>query len=157
MLIGIHEALLRFALRGRGTRVLHLEPVGRVAGTVGRILPLRDGAFEAGNFVQCSISVAFKKQLAEAHPQSPLSPAIFERRKGGDKWHSVILRAMFACKGAAASRSSRLSSTGERHEQTRKTGLRVVRFLVALAPSGDLLIYAKDLFAAASRAARPKK
>jgi hypothetical protein len=65
--------LLRFALRGQGIRVLHLEPIGRAAGTVGRILPLRDGALEAGDFVQCSIPVASKEQLAEAHPQSPSS------------------------------------------------------------------------------------
>src|SRR5215471_16403830 len=38
---------LLFALHRRCIRVLHFEPVRRAAGTVGRILPLRDNAFEA--------------------------------------------------------------------------------------------------------------
>ena len=33
--------LLRLALHGRCVRVLHFEPIGRAAGTVGRVLPLR--------------------------------------------------------------------------------------------------------------------
>jgi hypothetical protein len=38
---------LFFALHCRRVSVLHLEPIGRAAGTVWRILPLRDNAFEA--------------------------------------------------------------------------------------------------------------
>jgi hypothetical protein len=36
-----------FALHGRCIGVLHFEPIGRAAGTVGGILALRDNAFEA--------------------------------------------------------------------------------------------------------------
>src|SRR5262249_27419945 len=39
--------LLGFAFHCRCVRVLHFEPIGRTAGTVGRILALRDNAFEA--------------------------------------------------------------------------------------------------------------
>src|SRR5262249_34296218 len=39
--------LLRFPPHRRAGRVLHLEPVGRAARTVGGILSLRDNAFEA--------------------------------------------------------------------------------------------------------------
>src|SRR6516164_7753030 len=39
--------LPRFPLHRRSRRVLHLEPIGRAAGTVGGILALRDDAFEA--------------------------------------------------------------------------------------------------------------
>src|SRR5262249_14244980 len=39
--------LFRLALHCQGIRVLHFEPIGRAAGTVGGILPLRDNAFEA--------------------------------------------------------------------------------------------------------------
>src|SRR5215813_104742 len=38
---------LLFALHRRCIRVLHFEPIRRAAGTVGRVLPLRDNAFEA--------------------------------------------------------------------------------------------------------------
>ena len=37
--------LLGFTPHGRRNRVLHFEPIGRAAGTVGRILALRDDAF----------------------------------------------------------------------------------------------------------------
>ena len=39
--------LLGFTPHGRRIRVLHFEPIGRTAGTVGRILALRYDAFEA--------------------------------------------------------------------------------------------------------------
>jgi hypothetical protein len=39
--------LLCFAVHGRRIRVLHFKPIGRAAGTVGGIFPLRDDAFEA--------------------------------------------------------------------------------------------------------------
>jgi hypothetical protein len=39
--------LFRLALHGGGVRVLHLQPIGRAAGTVGGILALRDDAFGA--------------------------------------------------------------------------------------------------------------
>src|SRR6516164_8110434 len=39
--------LLGFALHGRCIGVLHFEPIGRAAGTVGRVLALRDDTFEA--------------------------------------------------------------------------------------------------------------
>ena len=38
---------LRLALHRRCIRVLHFEPIGRAAGTIGRILALRHDAFEA--------------------------------------------------------------------------------------------------------------
>jgi hypothetical protein len=37
----------RFARHRRASRVVHLEPVGRAAGTVGRVLALRHDAFES--------------------------------------------------------------------------------------------------------------
>src|SRR5215472_16656607 len=39
--------LLCLALHRRCIRVLHFEPIGRAAGTIGRILALRHDAFEA--------------------------------------------------------------------------------------------------------------
>src|SRR5262245_62290857 len=39
--------LLRFPLHRRSRRVLHFEPIGGAAGTVGRVLALRDDAFQA--------------------------------------------------------------------------------------------------------------
>src|SRR6516164_10526012 len=39
--------LLGFPLHGRCIRVLHFEPIGRAAGTVGRVLALRHDTFEA--------------------------------------------------------------------------------------------------------------
>src|SRR5262249_38907011 len=39
--------LLFFPLHRRCIRVLHFKPVGGAAGTIGRVLPLRDDAFEA--------------------------------------------------------------------------------------------------------------
>src|SRR6266699_460354 len=38
---------LLFTFHGRCIQVFHFKPVGQAAGTVGRILPLRDNAFEA--------------------------------------------------------------------------------------------------------------
>ena len=38
--------LLRFPLHRRSSRVLHLEPMRRAAGTVGRVLALRDDTFK---------------------------------------------------------------------------------------------------------------
>src|SRR5262249_8928257 len=38
--------LFRLSLYGRCIRVLHFKPIGRAAGTVGRVLALRDNAFE---------------------------------------------------------------------------------------------------------------
>src|SRR6516225_4969026 len=38
--------LLGLTPHGRRIRVLHFEPIGRAAGTVGRILALRDDAFK---------------------------------------------------------------------------------------------------------------
>ena len=38
--------LLGFALHGRRIHVLHFEPIGRAAGAVGRILPLRHDTFK---------------------------------------------------------------------------------------------------------------
>ena len=49
--------LLRFPLHRRSRRVLHLEPIGRAAGTVGGILALRDNAFEAFSNVVLSRSM----------------------------------------------------------------------------------------------------
>src|SRR5215831_4503346 len=37
----------RLSLHGRCIQVLHFEPIGRAAGTVGRVLALRDNAFES--------------------------------------------------------------------------------------------------------------
>jgi hypothetical protein len=39
--------LLRLALHRRRRRILHLKPVGRAAGAVGRVLTLRYDAFQA--------------------------------------------------------------------------------------------------------------
>ena len=49
--------LLRFALHRRSGGVLHFEPIGRAAGTVGGILALRDNAFEAFSNVVLSRSM----------------------------------------------------------------------------------------------------
>ena len=38
--------LFRFSLHRRASRVLHLEPIGRAARSVGRVLALRDDALE---------------------------------------------------------------------------------------------------------------
>src|SRR5215831_1659863 len=38
--------LLRFPLHRRSRGILHLEPIGRAAGTIGKVLPLRDDTFE---------------------------------------------------------------------------------------------------------------
>jgi hypothetical protein len=53
--------LLRFTLHGRCVRVLHFEPVGRATGVVGRILSLRDNAFEAklAGVAKHGLAVAF--------------------------------------------------------------------------------------------------
>src|SRR5436190_20731861 len=52
---------LFFALHCRRVSVLHLEPIGRAAGTVWRILPLRDNAFEAelAGVPEYGLAVAF--------------------------------------------------------------------------------------------------
>jgi hypothetical protein len=44
--ISLYPVFLGFAFHCRFVAVLHLEPIGRAARTIGRVLSLRDNAFE---------------------------------------------------------------------------------------------------------------
>jgi hypothetical protein len=54
--------------RGRAGRILHFEPIGRAAGTVGRVLPLRYDAFERHLAV---INTTVSKRGAQFAPVGP--------------------------------------------------------------------------------------
>jgi len=59
--ISLYPILLRFPFHCRCVGVLHLEPIGRMAGTIGGVLTLRDNAFEAelAGVAKYGLAIAF--------------------------------------------------------------------------------------------------
>jgi hypothetical protein len=79
--------LFRFTFHGRRIRVLHFEPIRRAAGTVRRLLPLRDNAFEAkfAGVTKYSLAVALYV-LVEPDARPSLGQHHLQRGLAALKW-----------------------------------------------------------------------